>query len=142
MGFTYYKTMLMIAETTVLSWDDFFEMLKAEFINNPAKIVEKMSDKQIQIRYKTWVFNLYWETQPHVLEESQEIAQIFAKNRPDKDIIGKCHRRITTASNPDPDMEYFNDYVYVLQVFERIPDSYIFDNQAGHVYKSTESPPA
>ena len=84
---------------------------------------------------------LIYIAQPYVLEESQEIATRFGKNRPDKDMIAKCNRRITTASNPDPNMDYFNDYVLVLQVFEKIPNSYIFDNQAGHVYKSTESPP-
>jgi len=47
MGFTYYKTMLMIADTTALEWDDFFAMLKAEFSKNPAKSVEKISDSYI-----------------------------------------------------------------------------------------------
>jgi len=59
---------------------------------------------------------IYWETQPQVLQESQEIAENPKLSADLAALLTTCDRRITTAGDDDPDMEYFNDCVFVLEI--------------------------
>lgn len=84
----------------------------------------------IKLAWSNWSLRLFFAVAPHVLIESKEIAAAKATHRADRDIIASCDRRIEITSDPDPKMDHFNDYIFVLEVLERIPGVVLFDPYA------------
>lgn len=129
MGFTYYRLIVFIPASSSITLEAILEQLQLRFASQNASIVR--DGKKMVIKRGTWSLSIDWEDGPHVLIESQEMADIFAKDRADKDIIAASARRLTTAGDPDPDMDYFNDYVAMIEVFESISGLIILDPDNG-----------
>lgn len=85
----------------------------------------------IKLAWSNWSLRLLFAVASHVLIESKEIAAGVATHRANRDIIASCNRRIEITSAPDPKMDHFNDYIFVLEVLERIPGVVLFDPYAG-----------
>ncbi|HEX8835059.1 MAG TPA: hypothetical protein VF719_12700 [Abditibacteriaceae bacterium] len=68
--------------------------------------------------WPNWSLTLVMADAPHVAEESQELAECNSF-RPPFDTIGKCKRRIEVWSDPDPNMDYFNVYIGLLEQIEQ-----------------------
>jgi hypothetical protein len=131
MGYTYYAIDVLIPPSNTLTFEDIAIKIRdhlAGISDSPTVIIE--SDR-MKVQRDEWELRIYWEDKPHVLEESREIAKRFAQGRADADVIASCKFRITTAADPDPDMTYFNDYVFVLEALESIKNIYIFDPYDG-----------
>ena len=75
-----------------------------------------------------WWISLTLNEMPHVIEESREIAEDYAAERPDSALIAACDRRIEVSSAEDPDMDYFNDYLFVLEPLEAL-GAILFDDE-------------
>ncbi len=58
-------------------------------------------------------WNLYVDlnSKPYVIEESKDLARIFAAERADQDEIAACSIRLEISADEDEDMYYFNDYL-------------------------------
>jgi hypothetical protein len=78
--------------------------------------------------------------QPYVLIESQDMARIFGKNRADQAIIATCARRITASTQliKGTEMDYINQYISMLELFESLPNVYIFEEPKGIFRRSDE----
>ena len=63
-----------------------------------------------------------WSTAPHVVDESNEIAEQFAIP------CAGCHTRLE-MSGDDPDMELFNDYLLINERLQETGQAVIFDTQ-------------
>lgn len=70
----------------------------------------------IEVIIGEWTCCVYLSSEPHVLVESQEMAELFAATRPEQEEIATCKRRFEVIGNPN--MDYFNDYLFVLQALE------------------------
>ena len=136
MGYTYYKTSLLIPDRYELTFSDLVEKIKKRFSKMIDREIEISGTNTIILHHGEWFLDIYWEDEPHVLIESEEIARLFASDRSDRSTIAACSRRITTAGQPDPNMNYFNDYVYVLEVLEGMPGLFVFDSHAGKIQKT------
>ena len=98
--------------------------------------VEVVEPGVIAVLRDNWSLRVHWEDEPHVQAESVEIASLVAANEEDAQIIRTCRRCITTAGDADPNMLFFNDYVFVLEVLDSIPDLYIFDQNSLDIKKT------
>jgi hypothetical protein len=142
MGFTTYASMLMIPADHPITWPELQERISARFnalVSKPRsqhRIIH--SDALTKIRVGVWELRVSWQADLDVVVESKEIAQFATKGRSDKAIVESCNRRVTTAADPDPDMNYFNDYVYVLEILQALPDVYVFDNYSGKLRRTDE----
>ncbi len=67
---------------------------------------------------------------PHVLEESREMAELFAVRRPEQSRIAACGVRVEIAGSEDGQMEYFNHYCVVVEVIESLGTVYTFDSSS------------
>jgi hypothetical protein len=85
----------------------------------------------ISITVDNWQLRVSYSNEPHVIIESQDIARIFAKERDDKDIIASCASRFEVSSDDDANIEYFNAYVFVLEVLETIDGAILIDTIGG-----------
>jgi hypothetical protein len=78
-----------------------------------------------------WEIRIGLNDEAHVIEESQEIVEEFGASRPDADRLATANRRFEVSTDPDPDMDRFNDYVLVLETLMSFEGAAAFDPQAG-----------
>lgn len=86
---------------------------------------------RLTVRFGTFHFHIDVGCQPHVLEESREIAAEFAIGMPQQAAIAACACRFELTSDDDPDMDYFNDMAYLTEAAESLGGVYTFDSRAG-----------
>ena len=76
---------------------------------------------QITIASDDWEFELTVRDGPHVLTESQGIAERIGGEEDGSD-IATCSRRVEAWSEtPDYEMAHFNDYLTVVEVLKSFP---------------------
>jgi hypothetical protein len=64
--------------------------------------------------------------------ESAELAQLWKGEAADVDRLRNCSRRIEMyAEKPDPNMDYFNDSLFIIGEVEKFDGVYIFDPLQG-----------
>ena len=108
------------------------ELLRDEFSADPAATVgleahPSGAGRRVAVHWGDWSLRAFWEDEPHVLEEFREIADAFAGSRPDRERIAGCRRRITLAADDDPDMDHFNDYLFIMERLGRQEGVILFD---------------
>lgn len=74
-----------------------------------------------------WDLYIDRNSKPHVIRESQEMAEMFAAQRPDKDEIASSGVRLEISTDDDDDMDYFNDYVEILEQLESFPGAKLWE---------------
>lgn len=78
--------------------------------------------------WEEWALFLAYSEASYILQESQEIARKYASLRSDGETIARCGSRIELWSDPDPEMQHFNDYINVLEQIEAaFPTAILFD---------------
>lgn len=69
-----------------------------------------------------FTFKIVLNDDDYVQEESQEMANDAAKDHPDHAIIATAKARLEIASDNDENMDYFNDFIYLLEQADAISD--------------------
>jgi hypothetical protein len=87
----------------------------------------KVTGSSLTLRWPYYRIDIHHSTAPHVLEESEEIADRWAGSHPERDRISKCRERLEISGEDDPDMEYFNDCLFVGEAAERLTKVFRFD---------------
>jgi hypothetical protein len=78
-----------------------------------------------------WSMFITVNSEPYVLVEAQEIAELFAtENDPNKNALATYSARFELSSAPDPNMDYFNDYVFVIENLCEFTGAVAFDPKA------------
>lgn len=68
-----------------------------------------------------------------ILEESKEIAQNYAGKK-NKNLIANCSSRIEFWGDKDDNVDYINEYMFILDQLQKIPNFFIFDLKQGVFY--------
>lgn len=85
----------------------------------------------ITVSNEDWRINLHLAEEPFVAEENREMADWFAQCSTTAEIAA-CKRRVDVwSTEPDPQMDHFNDYLFVCHVMESFRGVILFDPQAG-----------
>lgn len=126
-----YESLILVDNDSVIS----AEALHAELVRfyvgkagSPAAIT--LSSQTIVLKWPKYQIGVAREQLPHIAEESAEIAERFAKNHPERDRIAACQCRFATSGDDDPDMIYFNDYLFIGEAAQRLGKVYRFDSSA------------
>ena len=119
------------AEITVLKeyLDSFYH--KPENIDEP-KIV--LNDNQITITFNDeYNFYIYLSQEKHINDEAVEIADDLEtdwnENIYDKEKLKTSIKRFEVWGDPDFDMDYFNDSLFIIDQIEKFSEILIFQNQ-------------
>jgi hypothetical protein len=91
----------------------------------PAEIAHAGQD--VRLRWPGYLLEVGRSSVPHVLIESQELALKFAREHPARDRIASCTCRFEVSGDDDPDMEHFNDSLYVGEALSRLGSVYRFE---------------
>jgi len=91
-----------------------------------------VANGQLQVDFSDYLFRVIANSEPYVKLESQEISDIFAADRDDREVIASCSARYGVLAPDDPAMDHFNDFLYLLHAFEAAYDGAVaFDSVSG-----------
>jgi len=94
----------------------------------PRVEVTVVDPTRIIVHQDQWSFTVTYTDRPYVRTELQEMAERFASGRPDKDFIATCDRRFAISWVPDPNMAYFNTWLFVTHKVESLVDGITLDS--------------
>lgn len=83
------------------------------------------------IKIKDYCFYFSFIQEDWVIEESKDIAQNVGSHRADKQLIANCKSRIEVSADDDFDMDYFNDFMMLMEVISEKEKVVIFDYESG-----------
>ncbi len=93
--------------------------------------IEIVEPSRIIVWKDSWPIRVWCAKEPHVLQESGEIAELFATERQDRGIIASSDRRFEVSYEPDPDMNYFNTWLFVIEKLFPLVQGKVFDPTDG-----------
>ena len=85
---------------------------------------------QLTLFVNDWSLYIWADSSPTVLEETQGIVELFGQERSDQAVLSTYGFRFDISCDDDPDQEYFDDYVLVLQAMKEFPGAVLFDPEA------------
>ena len=125
-SYSAYITPSSNADITVLKdyLEDFYQEENPEIL---------LSNNEIKITFDDeYNFYIYLATEEHVNQEALEIADDletdFNENLYDKEKLKASKKRFEMWGDPDFDMDYFNDSLFIIQQIEKFNDIIIFQN--------------
>lgn len=125
-SYSAYITPSSNADITVLKdyLEDFYQEENPEIL---------LSDNEIKITFDNeYNFYIYLATEEHVNQEALEIADDletdFNENLYDKEKLKASKKRFEMWGDPDFDMDYFNDSLFIIEQIEKFNDIIIFQN--------------
>lgn len=131
-----YHAMILVPPHNTVSLQNIEEKLRT-FYTNDQRRIQFSYDRDyaegalfLKLSVNDWICKIYFLTDDDIIEEAREMAEESAANHPEKNLIASCASRFEIACAPDANMDYFNDYVWVLNVIETFPPVYIWDEAA------------
>ena len=125
-----YDTLIMLDPETSISIHSRQTELEAFYKAHPKnRPVVAVEGTRLHIRWPDYSFEVAHSQLPHVIEESQEIAEEYAGSHPARERIALCASRFEMTGSDDPDMEHFNDYLYVIEAVQRLGTAYAFSSE-------------
>ena len=124
MGYTYYSYLAYITSDSAADLPGLHARLQASFaqLQLASEPLFTLADNELTITLTTYHFTIHYATEAHVHEEAQEFAAdspVDLTGQPvDPARLGACTRRFELRGDPDPDMDYFNDSLTILEALE------------------------
>ena len=131
-----YELLILSSAESSPSLDKLEAAVRAEFGSQtpPHPITTSIEADQLTVVVEGFHFYIDFADQPHVLEESVEIAEEFAADRPDRAVIARASSRFELSSDDDPDMDHINDMLFICHAAESLGPVYIFDPKEGEFH--------
>ena len=125
-----YTASVLLAPSSNISLQN-AEVKLLEFFSNertqdPVNI--QIRENKLVLTFNSWSLYIHLQSEPDVLEESKEMANIFGQNHPDVSVIATCTTRFVISCDPDESIDHFNDYILTLEQLSSIPGAFVFDN--------------
>ena len=132
MGYSYYSYLVLLTDESDFSLAELAARLEHFYGKaGQGNVAVVTKEESLKVKVGDYAFQLHYNQEDYVVEESQEIAEDAATNHPDKARIAACRRRLEIAGEDDPDMDYFNDSLYLLEIIETFSGVFIFDPYDG-----------
>jgi hypothetical protein len=93
------------------------------------------TDEGLILQIEEWSLRVNYNHLSYVKEESKEIAGCLPGDQDQLDRLAGCRHRIETSADPDPNMDYFNYVIDVLELVDKHYPSFIIDSQVGEMVK-------
>ncbi len=95
------------------------------------ELQSSFTENTIQLSLNGWGFHIGLSDADHVILESEEMANDLGKDHVLYSKIKSCKIRLEISGDSDFDMEYFNDFCYILEEIESFTDVYTFNPHEG-----------
>ena len=109
------------------------EVLRQRLVKRFPTMKVVHEEKNISLQVLDWKIRVHLADEPFVAQESLEISEYFAQC-PLAAEIAECKRRVEICStDPDPEMEYFNNYIILCETLESFRGVILFDPTLGEL---------
>lgn len=109
------------------------EVLRQRLVKRLSAMKVVHEGRNISLQVPEMVFRVHLADEPFVAQESLGISEHFALC-PLAAEIAECKRRVEICStDPDPEMEYFNDYIILCETLEGFRGVILFDPTSGEL---------
>jgi hypothetical protein len=120
-----YEALALIPNECSFSLDALHLRLRSRFEDSFAIACH---DGYVTLHDASWTLSLFLNSSAYVRDEAKEIVQKFGCGRPDAEALATASRRIELISTDEsPEMEHFNDFVYVVEVLQSFPGVAVFE---------------
>jgi hypothetical protein len=123
-----YRSLVLVDPASHISTEQPCDELRRFYAGDdraPGRI--DLSDQTVTLHWAGYTLMAARQAAPHVLMESQEIADKFAQNHVARDRIARCAARFELSGGRDPEMAWFNDYLFVGEALARLGIVYRFE---------------
>jgi hypothetical protein len=124
-----YELTALLSDAATVTLPQLGDVLRKKLSSDPNAEVLLQGEGDLVLRWKGWAFRLAYEADPHVAEESKEIAEHCAASDLNESLVAGCRRRITVTGDADPTMDHFNDYLVIEEALMNLPGVILFDPQ-------------
>jgi hypothetical protein len=134
-----YSALILMPQVSELSFEKLRQKIISFFNKKSFPEVDiNIFDKDVQfgkvqlcLKKNDWSIDISYNNEPYVLEEAIEISEKYSSEDSDRQLfLEKCNSRFEIYSNPDPNMDYFNYYMWILGIFSEYEGVIIFDPQS------------
>jgi hypothetical protein len=122
MGQSYYCYEVLIPSSSALTFETVQHLFESRLTKTAWSPKLFVSPKLIRLTWDDWSMRIYWEDADHVELEYRERAAQSGVDPAISEMLRTCDRRITTAGDPDPEMDHLNDCIYVLETLNKLND--------------------
>jgi hypothetical protein len=123
-----YRSLVLVDPASDISTEQLRDELRRFYAGKdraPGRI--DLSDHVVTLHWTGYALMAVRQTAPHVLTESQEIADEFAQHHVARDRIARCAARFELSGGRDSEMAWFNDYMFVGEALARLGIVYRFE---------------
>ena len=131
-----YEALILLPHANV-RLEDAQHLLEVRFAADAAIRVSRRSGR-VEVRVQKWVLKVALNLESHVPEEASEIAQMLQTNQctaSSPEVLERARNapletypaRLEVSSQPDPNMDHFNMYLFVLEALAALEGSIAFD---------------
>lgn len=130
-----YSHFLFWDETLIDPMNSIYNSVESFYSKSTSKNVTIIRENdRIEILFPVYKFIFTLNKEDWVQEESKDIAETFGKNRTDYNRISNSKKRIEFYGEEDFNMDYFNDYLLILENIQREMHVTIFDTDNGKFF--------
>lgn len=114
------------------------ELISTLYQNRSLKPEIITSQKHLYIQFKNYQFRFIFIDEDWIIEESKEIANSFCKSHPKKkQILANSRTRIEFYGEDDPEMEFFNEHLFIFEHINNNPKFLIFNYPQGNWFEDS-----
>ena len=133
---TMYESLILVDPDTDISTEQVASELRDFYKGDASAPHEiKVHGQTISLCWPDYSIEICREAQPHVLDESAELAEQYAAQHPDRERISRCTCRFSTHAEDDEDLAHFNDYLFVGEAIARLGKVYRFDQSSAEFWE-------
>ena len=124
-----YEAFVIFSQTNNTSIERYAQEIQAFYANSTGeKPVLKVNGQTILVVFEGIQFSINRNCQPQVALESKELSR-FAMS--DHEEIAKSTCRLEISGAKDPQMNYFNDFLFLIQCAEQLGKVWTFNTRQG-----------
>jgi hypothetical protein len=127
---TMYETSILIHPSTPVTRDELLNSI-SQFYGKSKGVAPQIAARGtsgIRIQFPGFGFSIVKDGASHVIEEAKEISTRYGTATGKQHRISDCNTRFDVQGDDDPDMDYFNDYLYIIEAAQKLGEAYAFDN--------------
>lgn len=130
-----YKASVLLAPGYHVSLEDAEVKLLEFFSNDSAQraVSTWRRENKMLFTLDNWSLSICLQSGLKVFKESQEMADTFGQNHPDRAVIATCYSRFEISCDPDESMAHFNDYILALEQLSSIPGAFVFEDASQEI---------
>lgn len=122
-----YKSLILLDGDSDASIVQAEEVLRSYFSDDDRKISIQSEEEKIIVTIENWKCSIYFNSEPYVIEESKEIVENSNQLINDRDSISASPRRFEVICDEDFEMNYFNDYLGIIQELGNLKGARIWE---------------